>query len=107
MGESVRTAIHEVMEQQTVSIATAGIVATLNARTSVLAAANPLYGRYNRSKSLSENINLPNSLLSRFDLMFLVLDIADVDRDMALARHVTLVHQNEGLKKEKNKDDFA
>jgi len=97
MDEADRTAIHEVMEQQTVSIAKAGIVATLNARAAVLAAANPLYGRYNRNKSLSENVNLPNSLLSRFDLMFLVLDLADVDRDMALARHVTFVHQNEGL----------
>jgi DNA replication licensing factor MCM7 len=85
------------MEQQTVSLSKAGIVATLNARAAVLAAANPLYSRYNRRKSLSENINLPNSLLSRFDLMFLVLDVADVDRDMALAQHVTLVHQNEGV----------
>ncbi len=66
-----------------------------------MAAANPLYGRYNRKKSLSENVNLPNSLLSRFDLMFLILDIADVDRDMALARHVTFVHQNEGLSAKK------
>ncbi|EED92025.1 member of mcm2/3/5 protein family, partial [Thalassiosira pseudonana CCMP1335] len=97
MDEADRTAIHEVMEQQTVSVAKAGIVATLNARAAVLAAANPLYGRYNRRKSLSENVNLPNSLLSRFDLMFLILDVADVDRDMALARHVTFVHQNEGV----------
>lgn len=99
------------MEQQTVSIAKAGIVATLNARAAVLAAANPLYSRYNRRKSLSENVNLPNSLLSRFDLLFLVLDIADVDRDMALARHVTMVHQNEGVEekadpaKDSNNDD--
>lgn len=105
MDEADRTAIHEVMEQQTVSVAKAGIVATLNARAAVLAAANPLYGRYNRRKSLSENVNLPNSLLSRFDLMFLILDIADVDRDMALARHVTFVHQNEGLDSSKKVDE--
>lgn len=97
MDEADRTAIHEVMEQQTVSIAKAGIVATLNARTAVLAAANPLYGRYHRKKSLSENINLPNSLISRFDLVFLVLDVANIDRDTALARHVTSVHQNCGV----------
>jgi DNA replication licensing factor MCM7 len=104
MDENDRTAIHEVMEQQTVSVAKAGIVATLNARSAVLAAANPLYGRYNRRKSLSENVNLPNSLLSRFDLMFLILDIADVERDTALARHVTFVHQNEGTDNNPDRD---
>lgn len=94
MEESDRTAIHEVMEQQTVSIAKAGITTTLNARTAILAAANPLFGRYNPRLSPTENINLPAALLSRFDLMFLILDRADADNDMALARHVTYVHKH-------------
>ena len=92
MEEGDRTAIHEVMEQQTVSIAKAGITTTLNARASVLAAANPAYGRYNPSKSILQNMNLPAALLSRFDLQFLLLDKADVERDSALARHVGHVH---------------
>ncbi|EQC41872.1 minichromosome maintenance protein 7 (cell division control protein 47) [Saprolegnia diclina VS20] len=93
MEEGDRTAIHEVMEQQTVSIAKAGITTTLNARTSVLAAANPIYGRYNKKLTASQNINLPNALLSRFDLLFLILDTAQYDKDEALARHVTYVHR--------------
>ncbi|GMF42535.1 unnamed protein product [Phytophthora fragariaefolia] len=93
MEEGDRTAIHEVMEQQTVSIAKAGITTTLNARTSVLAAANPIYGRYNKKLSASQNINLPNALLSRFDLLFLLLDVANYEKDEALARHVTYVHR--------------
>ena len=101
MDERDRTSIHEVMEQQTVSIAKAGITTTLNARTSILAAANPLYGRYDRRKTPHENINLPAALLSRFDLVFLLLDQHDKQADLVLAEAVTFVHQH--LKsKEKN-----
>lgn len=94
MDESDRTAIHEVMEQQTISISKAGISTTLNARASILSAANPLYGRYNPKVSPVENINLPAALLSRFDLMFLILDKASREDDERLARHVTYVHMN-------------
>ncbi|OCH93876.1 MCM-domain-containing protein [Obba rivulosa] len=94
MDESDRTAIHEVMEQQTISISKAGISTTLNARTSILAAANPLYGRYNPKVSPVENINLPAALLSRFDLLFLILDKPSRDEDELLAQHVTYVHMH-------------
>ncbi|KAI4528180.1 MCM2/3/5 family-domain-containing protein [Schizophyllum commune] len=92
MEEADRTAIHEVMEQQTISISKAGISTTLNARTSILAAANPLYGRYNTKVSPVENINLPAALLSRFDLLFLILDKPSREDDERLAEHVTYVH---------------
>ncbi len=94
MEESDRTAIHEVMEQQTISISKAGITTTLNARTSILAAANPLYGRYNPKLSPVDNINLPAALLSRFDVMFLILDKPSQDDDERLAQHVTYVHMH-------------
>ncbi|KAJ5637100.1 DNA replication licensing factor MCM7 [Penicillium lividum] len=94
MEDSDRTAIHEVMEQQTISISKAGINTTLNARTSILAAANPLYGRYNPRISPVENINLPAALLSRFDVMFLLLDTPSRDSDEELANHVTYVHMH-------------
>ena len=92
MDDGDRTAIHEVMEQQTISISKAGITTTLNARTSILAAANPLYGRYNPRVSPVENINLPAALLSRFDILFLILDTPSREADEELARHVTHVH---------------
>ncbi|KAJ5787727.1 hypothetical protein N7457_002717 [Penicillium paradoxum] len=94
MEDSDRTAIHEVMEQQTISISKAGITTTLNARTSILAAANPLYGRYNPRISPVENINLPAALLSRFDVMFLLLDTPSREGDEELASHVTYVHMH-------------
>merc|ERR1719311_893993 len=96
MEEGDRTAIHEVMEQQSVSIAKAGITTSLNCRTTVLAAANPQYGRYNPYKSPVENIDLPAALLSRFDLLFLLLDTVDMDKDKNLALHVCKVHSNYG-----------
>lgn len=94
MDESDRTAIHEVMEQQTISISKAGINTTLNARTSILAAANPLYGRYNPRLSPLENINLPAALLSRFDILFLLLDTPNRETDEKLAEHVAYVHMH-------------
>ncbi|KAJ2258918.1 DNA replication licensing factor MCM7 [Coemansia sp. RSA 455] len=92
MDESDRTAIHEVMEQQTISISKAGITTTLNARTSILAAANPARSRYNPRMTPEENINLPAALLSRFDVLFLMLDRPNHDDDLLLARHVAWVH---------------
>ncbi|CAK7223986.1 DNA replication licensing factor MCM7 [Sporothrix curviconia] len=94
MDENDRTAIHEVMEQQTISISKAGISTTLNARTSILAAANPIYGRYNPRISPVENINLPAALLSRFDIIFLLLDTPSRDTDAQLAKHVAYVHMH-------------
>lgn len=88
MSDMTRSVLHEAMEQQTVSMAKAGILATLPARTSVLASANPIDSRYNPSKSVVDNIQLPPTLLSRFDLIYLVLDHPDVDSDRQLAQHL-------------------
>lgn len=80
-----QTAIHEAMEQQTISIAKAGVHATLNARTSILAAANPIFGRYDKAKSLKHNINLSSPIMSRFDLFFIVCDESNDNADKHLA----------------------
>jgi DNA replication licensing factor MCM6 len=88
-----QVAIHEAMEQGTISITKAGIVATLNARASVLAAANPIYGRYDRTKTLKANIALSAPILSRFDLFFVVLDECNIDADRQVAQHIMNVHR--------------
>jgi DNA replication licensing factor MCM5 len=92
MNEEDRVAIHEAMEQQTISIAKAGITTILNSRASVLAAANPLFGRYDEMKSPGENIDFSTTILSRFDMIFVVRDDHDVGKDTSLAKHVLSVH---------------
>lgn len=89
-----QVAIHEAMEQQTISIAKAGIQATLNARTSILAAANPVGGRYNRRTTLRANINMSAPIMSRFDLFFVILDECNEAIDRHLATHIVNIHMN-------------
>lgn len=89
-----RSALHEVMEQQTCSVAKGGIVATLNARTSILSAANPMYGKYDPYKNITENVNLPVPLLTRFDLIFIVRDVPEKDKDNLIASHILEIHKD-------------
>lgn len=92
-----RSALHEAMEQQTVSISKGGIIATLNSRTSILAAANPVFGAYDLYKSIAENTELPPSLLSRFDLIFALPDIVDEERDRSIAQAMLSQHRKKTL----------
>lgn len=89
MSDATRSVLHEVMEQQTVSIAKAGIITTLNARTSILASANPIDSSYQVNLSVTQNIDLPPTLLSRFDLVYLMIDKIDMATDRELAQHLT------------------
>ena len=92
-----RSALHEVMEQQTASISKGGIVATLNARTSILAAANPMYGKYDPFKNITENVNLPVPLLTRFDLIHVIRDKPSKEKDTKIAQHIINLHTPKGI----------
>lgn len=96
MDPTDQVAIHEAMEQQTISITKAGIQATLNARTSILAAANPIFGRYDKTKTLRQNVSISPPIMSRFDLFFVVVDEPDEVTDELIARHIVSVHQKRG-----------
>ncbi len=88
-----RVAIHEALEQHTVSVAKGGIVATLNARAAVLAAANPALGRYDPYRNIADNMNLPVTLLSRFDLLFIMKDVPEPDSDSRMSEHILTLHR--------------
>lgn len=106
MNESTRSVLHEVMEQQTVSIAKAGIITTLNARTSILASANPIGSRYNPDLSVPQNIDLPPTLLSRFDLVYLILDRVDDKADRRLAKHLLSMYLEDKPQSAPTSDDI-
>ncbi|KAI9922300.1 hypothetical protein PsorP6_001218 [Peronosclerospora sorghi] len=99
MSDSARSVLHEVMEQQTVSIAKAGIICSLNARASILASANPIESRYNPNKSVVENVNIVPTLLSRFDLIYLILDKPQPEADRKLAKHIVALYYDEETRK--------
>lgn len=92
MNDTTRSVLHEVMEQQTLSIAKAGIICQLNARTSILAAANPAESQWNKNKNIIDNVQLPHTLMSRFDLIFLILDPQDELFDRRLATHLVSLY---------------
>ena len=106
MNDSTRSVLHEVMEQQTLSIAKAGIICQLNARTSILAAANPVQSKWNPQQTVTENIQLPPTLMSRFDLVFLILDPQDEQYDKKLASHLVRLYYNENEAQQREEEMF-
>ncbi|MCK4327335.1 MAG: minichromosome maintenance protein MCM [Candidatus Diapherotrites archaeon] len=98
MGDEDRSAMHEAMEQQRISIAKAGIVTTFKSETSILAAANPKYGRFDPMSLPAEQFNIPPTLLSRFDLIFPIKDVLDEKKDRAMAQHILSAHQTSGIR---------
>ncbi|WP_316558673.1 minichromosome maintenance protein MCM [Methanimicrococcus hongohii] len=102
MRDEDKSSLHEAMEQQTISIAKAGIIATLKSRCALLGAANPVYGRFNRYESLADQIDMPPALLSRFDLIFLLLDVPESQMDNRIAEHVLQTHYTGELMQHKS-----
>lgn len=102
-----RVAIHEAMEQQTISIAKAGITTILNARTSVLAAANPIFGSYDDMRSPTENIEFQSTILSRFDMIFFVRDPRNEQQDRTIAGHVVDIHTNSKVEEKEDTIDIT
>ncbi|VVB98229.1 Minichromosome maintenance protein MCM [uncultured archaeon] len=100
-----RASLHEVMESQTVSIAKAGLVATFRTKTAILAAANPKFGRFNQNKNLVEQFDIPPSLMSRFDLIFPILDVLDVEKDTKLAEYILNAHQQASMSQSEQTQD--
>ncbi|XP_038211504.1 DNA replication licensing factor MCM4 [Zerene cesonia] len=107
MNDSTRSVLHEVMEQQTLSIAKAGIICQLNARTSILAAANPAESQWNKNKTIVENVQLPHTLMSRFDLIFLVLDPQDEVFDRRLASHLVSLYYKDPAEVQEDDEDVV
>ncbi|CCE65248.1 hypothetical protein TPHA_0K01140 [Tetrapisispora phaffii CBS 4417] len=105
MRDEDRVAIHEAMEQQTISVAKAGITTVLNSRTSVLAAANPIYGRYDDLKSPGENIDFQTTILSRFDMIFIVKDDHNEERDISIANHVINIHTGRAAQNDQDSEN--
>ncbi len=103
MSDDDKSALHEAMEQQTISIAKAGVIATLKSRCALLGAANPIYGRFNIYEGLAGQIDMPPALLSRFDLIFIILDTPDADTDNKIASHIIQTHYAGELLSQKEK----